>query len=251
MTTQSPTAKEFRAVTGDSVTAFRRELKYVFRSFDFDRVLAILDARCERLQFGAANVSAVSSIYFDDDRLTSVWESMSGISNRIKLRLRWYDAQWPDRTSVFEVKRRAGAAVFKDRCEITLNRSIGEMSYNEILSAVQRQLSPTAATWLSQRRTPTVLVRYDRRHYREPFSGARLTVDYNIRGYDQLGRVTPSQGFPIDLHERVVLEMKVSPGEETSAARRLRGLITRPARSSKLVLCCARFGWKLLPDLHD
>src|SRR5262245_61261986 len=95
----------------DAVTSFRREVKFVYRCDEAARLAAMLDARCEPVRFGENESSEVNSIYFDDDRLTSVSESLAGVSRRIKLRLRWYDAPLARDRAFFEIKRRNGLSI--------------------------------------------------------------------------------------------------------------------------------------------
>ena len=54
------------------------------------------------------------SLYLDSPDLQTYWDVVNGNSNRYKLRLRYYDDN-PAAPIFFEIKRRVGSAIFKER----------------------------------------------------------------------------------------------------------------------------------------
>ena len=69
-------------VADDSVTAERREMKFVYRSRDLAAIRAVLEGNLRRVRFGADEVSRVNSVYFDDHRLSGCEESLAGAGRR-------------------------------------------------------------------------------------------------------------------------------------------------------------------------
>jgi hypothetical protein len=229
----------------------RRELKFMFRGGEFDRLIDTLLARCQPVRFGVQDESRVSSIYFDDDALSSVQDSLAGASVRSKLRLRWYDADFAADRTHFEVKHRAGLSINKRRSPFDVAESLELVHYAALIDDLQTRLAPGAAAMLAVRSRPTVLVAYRRRHFLEPLSGARLTVDYDIRGFEQSELAAPARRFGVSVPDRFILEVKVSSKSEANVPAWLGTLAGRATRSSKYLMCCARMGWCRFNDPHE
>jgi hypothetical protein len=234
--------------SGDAVTHYRREMKFACPGADPRKLFAILEPNTRPVAFGAEPVSRVSSLYFDDDRLASARESLHGVSRRVKLRLRWYDQPLPDGRVFFEAKRRAGAYIVKDRFALRLAASLGRVDALELVDRLAAVLPEPQATLLRLRPVPTTLVSYRRRHFRDPESGVRITVDWDIAGYDQLGGRRIARTFPAPLHDVVVIEAKASMVDEKHVTRLLYPLKPRVTRSSKYVQCCFQHRWGTLVD---
>jgi hypothetical protein len=67
---------------------------------------------------GKPNFSyAIHSLYLDSERLSFFWHTVSGNKNRFKLRLRFYDDA-PDSPVFFEIKRREGDVIRKQRAAV-------------------------------------------------------------------------------------------------------------------------------------
>lgn len=235
----------------DGVTAERRELKFVFPAHSVDALRDLLEVNARRVRFGKGNVSRVSSVYFDDHRLTSCAESLSGIARRVKLRLRWYDADLPERSAFFEVKRRLAHVIHKARTRIELPVPLARFAYRELVPGLLPLLDPEAAAMLAIRCQPTTLVSYHREHFHDPESAARLTLDYDIEGFSQLGLRVPSRIARTALDRLAVVEVKVRPGEEGDVRRLLYPLTPRLARCSKYVHCCLADGMGSALALHE
>ena len=74
----------------NGVTLSRREVKFAMPQADFGKLTSILEVNCRRINHGH-KTSLVSSIYFDDFRMSSCHESLDGVSKRSKVRWRWYN----------------------------------------------------------------------------------------------------------------------------------------------------------------
>ncbi|MGI9240223.1 MAG: polyphosphate polymerase domain-containing protein [Verrucomicrobiales bacterium] len=242
-----------RAAGDDAVTLARRELKFALPGVDAAAIIETLSTNLKPVAFGSEPDSRVSSIYFDDDQLISFRESMDGVSRRTNLRLRWYDGPPEDITELwFELKHRRNVSISKERFPIQLERPLSAYRYVDLHRHVMASLaSETAEEWLMRRPSPTVLVSYRRRHFRDLATGIRLTVDREICGYDQLGFSMPGLRFATPLEDLTVIEVKTPVGEEARAAELLYPLKPRLTRSSKYASCCSRMGWQILAEPHD
>jgi hypothetical protein len=241
------------AVGDDAVTFARRELKFALPGADAAKIISTLSGNLEPVSFGDGDDSGVNSIYFDNDHLVSCRESMDGVSRRTKVRLRWYDSPPEETRQVWlELKHRRNVSISKDRFPVQLERPLADYSYRELQRFVLDRIESEAALeWFEQRSCPTVLVAYRRRHFRDAASGVRITVDRDIRGYDQLGFSSPGLRFATPLEGLTVIEVKTPVGGESLAAPLLYPLKLRITRSSKYASCCSRMGWRILAEPHD
>ncbi len=229
------------AVPDKGVTSFRREVKFALPAADKSKIRSILDINCEPVIYNRAE-SEVRSIYFDDLALSSCRANFDGTGNRTKIRVRWYDNVLPAGTFFFEVKRRTGQMIHKDRVKIIAPAETGSMMYKRLVSELAETLSTEHGEMLMMRPEPVVIVEYRRRHYHVPGSPVRLTLDYDIACYSQAGKSKPDSRFPIYLQDLVILEVKTPAGGEEEVRGLLYPLSPRVTRCSKYVRSCQLLG---------
>lgn len=232
----------------DSVTFSRKELKFVLPGADPQSICSVLSANAEPISFNGRRTSQVNSIYFDNGRLESCGDSLAGISPRTKTRLRWYDGAFATDSAWFEMKRRNNLHLDKSREEIRFDSPIDQLDYDQIVHTIIAQAGREAALALSKYDTPTTLVSYDRSHFSDRRSPIRLTVDYNIRGYDQLDAKSPVRRFEAALEGVTLIEVKIPDGLDAEVGPLLYPLRPRLSRSSKYASCASLMGWHLLSD---
>jgi hypothetical protein len=226
------------------VATGRREIKFLL-GCQVDAVQRLLRSRLPVVRFGRADESIVSSIYFDDERLSSCEQSLAGQNPRYKLRLRWYDREAPAGDAFFEVKRRFATNVQKQRVPIRVPDVI--QSQHELLAYLSETLDPALAARLVARPCPTVLVCYRRLHLRDPVTGTRCTIDRDIVGFDLFHRTGVERRFPVPLGASL-LEVKLPADVRDLPGGVLTQLRLRPTRFSKYVVCASRMGWLQLSD---
>ena len=227
----------------DDITKRRYEIKFEYINTDIFKIDTILGVNCRRV-FHAGEESMVNSIYFDDYALTSLRQNLDGIGMRIKLRLRWYDAELPGKNAFFEIKRRTHYIVKKERYAITSRHPLNRMTYHEIIEELLRVLPETPRELLQARQQPVVLIRYRRKHYkaRDAALPIRITLDHTIEGFEQMGVKKPVAKFKTPLHDRVILEAKSTIGKEKNIPKLLHPLRPRQTRFSKYVITCSQLG---------
>jgi hypothetical protein len=227
----------------DDITKLRHEIKFEYLNTDISKIDTILGINCQRV-IHMGNESIVNSIYFDDVSLTSLRQNLDGIGMRIKLRLRWYDSDLPEKNAFFEVKRRTNTIVRKDRYTITSRRPLHRMTYSEIINELLNVLPEAPRELLRMRQQPVVLIRYRRKHFkaRDVALPIRVTLDQHIEGFGQIGAKKPVIKFTTPLHDRIVLEAKAKVGKEKNIPKLLYPLRPRQGRFSKYVLTCSQLG---------
>lgn len=215
----------------------RREFKFSLPGADVVGLCQLLETSTAPVTF-AGPVSTVNSLYLDDAQLSSCRESLAGVGHRLKTRLRWYDSPLPEGLVFFELKRRAGDVVTKERVMFDEGSSLAQLPYASLPTFLAGHLGEEHRLALGRRTQPTVLVTYKRQHFVDHQSGIRLTVDYEIVGYDETNQASLTKRFESPLNDAVVLEAKL-PGNEVERLRELlHPIAPRLSRFSKYVRCC-------------
>jgi hypothetical protein len=220
----------------------RRELKFVFSAADVSRVRAVLSVNAETVSFGDGPISRVSSVYLDDDRLTSLYDSRAGIAIRSKTRLRWYDERFPRGKFILELKRRENLSVLKTRVPIYPSIPLAGNRYYDLLPALESQLSGALAHSLRSRRQATLLITYKRQHFVDRATGVRLTLDWDIAVCEQIGHFVPRMQFAVPIEGLAVIEVKADDPIEANVRELLYPLKPRLNRCSKYVIAAETVG---------
>jgi hypothetical protein len=213
----------------------RFELKYVIEE---ERAVAIADYVSTYLRpsphngTGPIRGHSVISLYLDSPEHFFFNQANTGIKNRMKLRIRFYDGEW-SRPASLEIKRRVSEVICKDRAVITregvrqiLTRGWPDQPYfgdGAHLLKPKSQREVAEAFWRYAnlvRAQGSIYVSYLREAYESVSDDElRVTIDRRVHGsrYDGTGRLhVPKRGwrphlppfmapFPAD---GVILEMK-------------------------------------------
>ena len=227
----------------DPSALLRNEIKFEYINADVQKLDNVLKVNNKKVSYDA-DLSLVNSIYFDDHCLSLFRDNLAGVGRRIKIRLRWYDADLPSNNAFFEIKRRVNNIITKDRFAVNLFRPLSRMSYTEIIDGLLQVLPEPAGELLYAHQQPVVLIRYQRRHYRslDPAIPVRLTLDDDIVAFDQTCTRFPVFRFKTPLYDRIVLEVKSPVGKEKHITQLLNPLRPRQSRFSKYSLCCSLIG---------
>ncbi len=219
----------------------RKEIKFAVPRADVAKLRQVFTGSCRCVAHNEA-VSTVRSVYFDDTRLSALRANLDGLGRRRKLRLRWYDSLLPRKEFFLEVKWRNNRVTGKHRFQVNSNISLANLSYREIFAELQQSLpaqhQPTLMTYCD----PIVLVEYKREHFHARDGGLRLTIDYDVAYYDQIGKRGVSTAFRQPLHDLVVVEGKTPVGRERELRDLLYPFASRAARCSKYVQGCQMLG---------
>ena len=201
----------------------RFELKYLV---DESRVWAIREfVRCylepdEHTRAQLDNGYAVCSLYLDTSALTLYRQTLRGLKNRFKLRIRFYD-DMPDSPAFVEIKRRVVDVIRKDRVAITrdgVQRLLrgGWPTESEIVGENGNAVPTSTIDHFCGLRDrigadPSVYVSFLREAYVSPDSDQfRVTIDHNVRAGHYLPDSNlswPSQQVKSNI-DRVILELK-------------------------------------------
>lgn len=233
---------------GESRTdlAMRRETKFTFDRVDLDILRRLLETNGRRLVHNQ-RVSTVRSLYFDDPRLSACHANLNGLGLRRKLRLRWYDQLLPESDLFLELKWRNNRVTGKHRMRLRANEPVGERNYSELIPALLEAAPTPRALDILANPEPVVVVEYRREHFASQDGLLRVTIDYDMTFYRQLGHQRLRMEFPCRMERLAVLEGKTPIGRERELRDLLHPLTLRAARCSKYVHGCRVLG--LIPPI--
>lgn len=178
----------------------------------------------------------VNNIYFDTADGASLNDNLSGVGERQKLRLRWYGSPLHHLADArLELKRREGSVGCKEICPLDLTLDLLTTSWPTLCRRLRESADPRACAWLVPFAFPVQINHYRRVYYATPDQALRLTVDSDLRVYDQRFSTRPNLRRPTPLAERVIIELKATSEQQPLLSDVLARLPFRPDRCSKYV----------------
>ncbi|MGC9394866.1 MAG: polyphosphate polymerase domain-containing protein [Anaerolineae bacterium] len=156
----------------------------------------------------------VNNVYFDTGRYDSLNANLSGISEREKLRLRWYGR---DTGRVvggnLERKRKQGMAGWKEIVPVEGEFDLARMTWRAMTRNLRAAAVPEAHQWLDVFAVPTLINHYWRAYYATPDEAIRLTIDTALRAYDQRAVACPNLTRRAHMATSIVVELKAAPDD--------------------------------------
>lgn len=164
---------------------FRRlEFKYVVPTHVLDLVVPTIAHYLDPDNYAnKEGFYKVHSLYFDSPHLVCYQEKLDGILFRKKYRVRYYDDK---QTLFFEIKRKSGDTVFKDRALLPKTTHLNQHSlinHQFIHHLAEGKLKGELVTdYHRLGLKPKVLIFYLRRPFVSKFSdNLRITLDYDLK----------------------------------------------------------------------
>lgn len=151
----------------------------------------------------------VNNVYFDTATFTGLNANVDGVGERAKLRLRWYGDEMPRITDAhLELKRKQGMAGWKESAVVEGDFDLAALAWPAFLAALHRATAPEARRWLDRFTQPVLINTYHRAYYATPDGALRLTVDTDLRAYDQRPSSRPNLRRLAPTEARLIIELK-------------------------------------------
>jgi len=177
----------------------------------------------------------VNSIYFDTQRLDSFNDHISGVPVRRKLRYRWYGENLRiARNGQVEVKNKSELAGWKLVEKLHPDFLLEDNNWAYLMDEMRAASSGVIKELLSVSR-PVLLTVYYREYYVSADQQVRLTIDSNLKGFDQFLYSRPNLMFCNPGNEQVILELKSKVSQVAELASVLSHFPVRAGRYSKYV----------------
>ena len=175
----------------------------------------------------------VNNIYFDTIDLDSLNDHISGISERRKLRLRWYGEAFVFQSALLEVKQKVNRLGWKDTQPISGSFNFQTMTWNEVTTLI-KQSSRDGFLQMIEESNPVLINHYQREYYKAAYDDEiRVSVDTKLTTYLQKDNYKPNLQFALPSEGIIILEIKC-PVEKSDQIPKLLGEFpARPEAFSK------------------
>lgn len=176
---------------------------------------------------------AVNNIYFDTWDYRAYADNIAGVSERSKVRYRWYgNSLGPDAGSL-EVKQKRNHFGWKLRYAVAEAPYHEGYSWHDVRMAMRAHLPIDAQLWLLQNPLPVMINRYNRQYFATTDGSIRVTIDTSQRVYDQRMGNRPNFTRAGITQDTLVVEFKFSRAHRRDAVRILENIPLRVGRHSK------------------
>jgi SPX domain protein involved in polyphosphate accumulation len=155
----------------------------------------------------------VNTLYMDSPEMKCYHEKLDGIMNRKKVRIRSYVRDYTDDTNIFfELKRRSGEVILKDRMVVKGGdfKGFTENPFNLLKTEAYRGKFLNEFLWeySVNRMRPVLLVTYKRKPFVSKFDGRfRVTFDYDL-SFSHPDGLNFEADYEKGFHDLVVMEVK-------------------------------------------
>lgn len=169
----------------------------------------------------------VNNIYLDAADLRFLNANLSGLSDKQKLRIRWYGEE--PKEPVLELKYKHNWLGGKLRVPLSQPIDLCQ-SWSQILANVAANVPVSWQHLLGKTSQPMLLNRYRREYYVTPDGVIRATLDYEQEAYDQNHSLRPNLHHRLPIENLLVIELK----GDSSQSERLEHVCSQfPVRLSR------------------
>ena len=207
----------------------RYERKWIYRSNDH---LTLINSLIRSNLFFNKQYPnrRVNSIYFDDINHSSIRQNLDGISEKKKIRVRWYGAQNQLVNPVLEIKNKKGLETKKETYKIS---ELDGLKFPDF-----KNLDLIKNTVNSQKKSkntilPILTTNYDRQYFVSNNGKIRATIDYNLKS---IHLKNPSQIEIVkNFSSTCILEVKYPTNLDKYVRLNLREITLRLSKNSKFI----------------
>ena len=210
----------------------RQEIKFVTNRLNYGLVeqwlklhpLGFHEAYPERI---------VNNVYFDSFELAAYDENLAGVSQRTKVRYRWYGNSQEPAAGRLEIKQKRNQYGWKQIFNVSESPWQPGSNWTDVRNSIVRQGGGNSSVWLEQNPVAVMINRYLRYYYLSACNRIRITLDFNQQVWDQRYHSYPSFAREANLPETFVVECKCDRSEHELAKQVLLGMPIRVSRHSK------------------
>jgi hypothetical protein len=218
----------------------RYEMKMVCRAEDYGRVKAFLDLDPAGLHT-LYPLRRVQSVYLDTPGGEALEDNLAGISHREKVRFRWYGEGAGTVQGRIECKVRENMLGWKHALAIEHPVCVEGADRYDFVEKLRDAADPPWRARLAGPLEPVQWISYSREYLGSADGRLRITVDRDLKAFDQRGHLNLTAQFETPVPAIVVIEVKCAAAQYDAA----RQLINRlPFFVDK----CSKFVTASMPD---
>ena len=207
----------------------RFERKWLFRSNNY---LALINSLIRSKLFFRTQypLRKVNSIYFDTYDYNSIRENLDGVSNKKKIRIRWYGDKNTTKNPIIETKSKKGFETKKESMPI---RELDDLKVFSLKNL--KILKETINLKLKQKKIiyPVLTTHYQREYFISLNGKIRATIDYDLKSVflNNLSQIDIIKNFK----NICILEFKYSTSLDKYVRKNLKDISLRLSKNSKFV----------------
>jgi|GEM_PF-304904 SPX domain protein involved in polyphosphate accumulation len=162
----------------------RYEVKYAAPETDMGRILSWIHGHSAGFVQHFPK-RQVNSIYFDSASLDCLYSGLAGLSERGKLRLRWYGEGLQCDCCTLEYKQKVSSLGRKITQKYGVPLDFAKMNHASLTRFLRRETRGALSHLMAMYCYPVLMNSYNRQYFVTADGRVRLTVDSNLRFYDQ------------------------------------------------------------------
>jgi hypothetical protein len=199
----------------------RAELKFVVRPEQVGHVYGWLKTSALMLRT-AHPPRTVRNLYFDTHDFAAMAEKLAGVSERSKVRFRWYGDNVIPGPGVLEVKRRRNA--LGDKVSFAVDVAPPVERWRDLRAALRAALPAAGRSWLDDHPQPVLINAYRREYFASADGAVRATLDRDLKVFDQRRSPGVQAARPSPLPAIAILELKFAPETRARVVGHVAGL---------------------------
>ena len=212
----------------------RYEIKFLCSTINYDSLINWIKNSPDLLTIKYPS-RRINNIYFDNDQNECLFDNFSGVSQREKIRYRWYGLDSFPTIGQLEIKHKRNNLGYKTSYNIKNNIYNQSSTWPEIISSLKKQIPFEARFFLDKYYKPNLVNRYFREYY-EGFNGnLRLTIDSMQDFFYQQHILKPNFLTRAKLKHFLIIELKFDKNNKQYASNFLENFPFRRSRYSKYV----------------
>ena len=177
----------------------------------------------------------VNSLYFDTRETDCFTDNLVGISQRRKLRFRWYGDDYSAVQGALELKCKVNQLGWKEHYSIPFTYDLTATSWSTLLEHIRDQVDGPFSVWLSYLNQPTLIISYMREYYESMDRQVRVTIDYDLASFEQITHLTPNLVIGTPEPGQVIMEVKADAALHRRVSNTLSAFPLLVGRNSKYV----------------
>lgn len=213
----------------------RFEVKFTYPAHFDSQVMVWVKAHSQGFRT-AYPPRRINNVYFDTLELSAFGENLAGISNRSKVRYRWYGDSLLPKAGTLEFKNKRAALGWKDNYRVEIDPYREGDRWRDFQRNLRRAIPVAARIPFDERGEPVLINRYSRRYFESYDRKIRITLDSEQEMFDQMRGSLPNITRRLNLPEVHVLELKCESGDRDLAVRALSDCPIRATRFSKYTI---------------
>lgn len=184
----------------------------------------------------------INNIYFDSEGKSSYINHVDGISQRCKVRIRWYGSLFGQvKNPKLELKIKNGLVNRKETYKMAPFYVTKHFSERHILEAVQQSGLPSSPLQLLKNQQVSLMNQYSRRYFLSANGRYRFTIDYDMQYY----HLSPHHNtFLRRIRDsRIIVELKYNENHDKEVDKIVSTLPFRLSKHSKYIAGVTSLHW--------